>query len=62
MGAGRLGGPHSTQPSQEVVLSVEKEEKRGPQHREHCSVLCDELEGWDGGGVVFKREGVYAFI
>ena len=27
-------------------------------------VLCDDLEGWDGGGVQgrFKREGIYEYI
>ena len=32
-------------------------------HRELSSVLCDDLEGWDGGsGGRFKREGVYVYM
>ena len=33
-------------------------------HRELISVLCDNLEGWDGGllGGKLKREGFYIYL
>ena len=32
-------------------------------HRKLSLVLCDDLEGWDGGGVQgrLKREGMYVY-
>ena len=33
------------------------------QHREFNSVLCDDLEGWDGrAGGRLKREGIYVYV
>ena len=31
-------------------------------NRELSSVLCDDLDGWDGGGGRSKREGIYVYI
>ena len=32
-------------------------------HRELSLLLCDDLEGWDGGmGGRLKREGIYVYI
>ena len=31
-------------------------------HREFNSVLCANLEGWDGVGGKFKREGTYVYL
>lgn len=32
--------------------------------KNQISVLCDNLEGWngEGSGVVFKREGTFAYL
>ena len=34
--------------------------KAAVQHRELSSVLCDDLEGWDGEGRL-KREEIYVY-
>ena len=37
--------------------------KSAIKHRKLSSLLCDDLDGWDGGGVgrKFKREGTYIY-
>ena len=47
------------------VCAIDSWWKSAVWHRELSALLCDNLDGWDGGGWVrgrLKRKGIYAYI